>query len=153
MPRHRSLLLGLRRPSWALLCLLPLLGLLACDDNDQRVNCNDPRFVCDFARPSFADFRIRLTIDGENPRVPIAIYAGRLEDERLIGRDTLGIPEVIYQLPTDEYFTVTATYRHRGRTIIAVDGDRTRVSNTDECGYACWRTTRGTADLRLANYY
>lgn len=124
-------------------------GFWSCNNND---DC-DPDFpvVCDFYDPPlFAPLNILVTVNDDNPYVPIEIYLGDVEDGNLYLVDTLD-DDARYEVDIDERYSAMATYQSLGRTIIAIDGDRVKSKSTDNCGVTCWEAKSGTINLRLKN--
>lgn len=96
-------------------CLLFILLLIGGCDEDCILNC-----------PPVAEegeLIIRVTIDEENLRVPVAIFSGDFEDGNVLINDTLSTISKTYLFPPGEY-SATSRYSHKNGTItiIAVDG-------------------------------
>ena len=132
-----------------LLILLTLSGnFLGCETEDVvfSVDCND----CFGYVPDSADLIIYVTINAENPSVPITVYKGSLEQGEIDWRDTATTSEFYLFSALDVEYTVEATYRSGDRTILAFDGDRMHIYDAgDECGAPCYIVKGGTFDNRL----
>jgi len=132
-----------------LLILFTLSGnFLGCETEDVvfTVDCND----CFGYVPDSADLIIYVTINAENPSVPITVFKGSLEQGEVDWRDTATTSEFYLFSALDEEYTVEATYRSGDRTILAYDGDRMHIYDAgDECGAPCYIVKGGIFDNRL----
>jgi len=128
--------------------LISGLLLLQCNKENiyQEVDCS----LC-FASPPDSGFvRPEIAINSENMRVPVAVYEGAVEENRLLFRDTFSIPVPRIGMPVGKDYAVTATYLRGNDTIIVVDGDRLEVKKAvGQCGGTCYVVTGGFFDLRL----
>jgi hypothetical protein len=127
-------------------------AIVSCKDTstDNSVDCSTYNYSdCNSVQPFTGNMHVKLTINGENPAVPLTIYRGKLEDGVIILHDT--VSESIYDtlLPIDSYYTVTAKYTKGSSTIIAVDGDKISSSNTVTCDSTCWSVKAGSVNVRL----
>ena len=128
--------------------LIFLFSVPSCDKElfNLNINCDE----CDPVRPDSAELVVRITIDDENPYVPLIFYKGRIEDGILEWVDTASSSTLYLLSPVDEYYSVKASYRKDGKTIIAIDGDKLRTRLiTDVCERDCWIIKGGILDLRL----
>lgn len=136
--------------------LLPVLVLflaisgnfLGCESEDVvfSVDCND----CYGYVPDSADLIVYLTINAENPEVPITIYKGPLEEGQIDWRDTATNTEFYLFSALDVNYTVEATYRSGDKTILTYDGDRMHIIDAgNECGAPCYIVKGGIFDNRL----
>ncbi|MEM7039311.1 MAG: hypothetical protein AAF570_20220 [Bacteroidota bacterium] len=128
--------------STLLLCLL--LGALGCN-SDQ---C-DPDLPCFYERPDSGFVHLNLTINGDNPLVPIAIYEGAIDDSILLVRDTVPDTDVFYYLAADQRYSASARYREAQLTILAVDGDRIRTRRETNCDEVCFTIEDAFINLTL----
>ena len=128
-----------------ILVLLTLAG--SCNEYlGISVDCDD----CWGFKPDSADLLIYLTIDQENPEVPIVIYRGNFEDGEVDFLDTARQSTYTLYSAIDQYYSVTAEYKVDGKTIIAVDGDVMKAKNaTSSCDFECWIITDGEFSLEL----
>lgn len=121
-----------------------------CKIENNAVDCSSYNYSdCDTHEPFTGKMSVKLTINSENPKVPIAIYSGKLEDNDIIFRDTITVESYDTLLPVNNYYTVTAKYLKGGLTIIAVDGDKISKSKTVTCDSTCWSVKAGSANVRL----
>ncbi len=111
-----------------------------------NVNCDE----CDPYKPDSADLIVRITIDEENQSVPLVFYKGKVEEGVIEWIDTAYTATLYLYSPVNEFFSVKATYKRDGKTIIAVDGDKLKASLvTDICEKDCWIIKGGILDVRL----
>jgi hypothetical protein len=139
-----------RVPVFILIVFLLILGgsYRGCETEDVviGIDCND----CYGYVPDSADLIIYLTIDGMNPRVPIIVYHGRLEEGHVDWMDTATTAEYHLYSALDVYYTVEVTYRSGDKTILAYDGDRMYSYDAgDQCGAPCYIIKGGIFDNRL----
>ena len=132
-----------------LLTLLTLSGnFLGCETEDWvlSVDCNE----CYGYVPDSANLIIYLTINQENPSVPITVYKGSLEEGNIDWRDTARTDEFYLFSALDVAYTVEATYRSGNKTIVTYDGDRMHIFDAgNECGAPCYIVKGGIFDNRL----
>lgn len=143
MSRHRTQL------PLVLLLLLAVAGnYLACETEDWsfEVDCND----CYEAVPDSANLIIYLTINQENPQVPITVYKGSFEQGIIDWRDTTDQSEYYLYSDMDTEYTVEATYRSGDQIILTYDGDHMFMYDAgDACGAPCYVVKGGIFDNRL----
>lgn len=106
-------------------------------------NCND-------IEPTTGDLSIDLTINTENPFVPIEVYYGYAEDNVLYFTDTLSGSSTSYSVPVNQRYSVVAKYAMQGRTVYAIDGGKVKLKTKDNCGYTCYSTVDLDLNLKLA---
>ncbi len=132
-----------------LLFLLALAGnYMGCETEDWsfEVDCND----CYGVVPDSANLIIHLTINQENPEVPITVYLGSLEAGIIDWRDTTDQAEYYLYAAMNASYTVEATYHSGDRTILTYDGDRMSINDMgDACGSPCYVVKGGIFDNRL----
>lgn len=110
------------------------------------VNCDE----CSFQKPDSADLIVDITINEENPFVPLVFYKGDVEDGIIEWIDTARSEILYLYSPVDEFYSIKAFYKKGSQTIIAVDGDKLKTSRvSDVCDYDCWIVQGGTLDIRL----
>jgi hypothetical protein len=132
----------------SLLLSLAFLLLSGCNKDNiyQEVDCS----LC-FATPPDSGFiRPEITINVQNMRVPVSVYEGPVEEQRLVFRDTFSVPTPRIELPVEKEYSVTATYLKGTDTIIVIDGDKLEIKKAvGQCGGTCYVVTGGFFDLRL----
>jgi hypothetical protein len=127
---------------------LTTFALIICSCSTDDEDC-DSFFTCDTEPPVEGSMKIKITINAENPSVPVAIYLDDIEDSVLVYQDTLTENYHEESLDIDEFYSVTGTYKKGAKTIIAIDGDRVRTKSKDKCGYTCYSVKNGKVDLRI----
>jgi len=132
------------------LVLFPVIAnlILSCDENFDflEVDCSE----CYRIKPDTGELIIHVTINDENPDVPIAIYRDRIESGRIRIRDTVSEKTVYIEVPLNHYYSVEAKYKTGNDSIVAVDGDRIKTHRvTDQCDTICWIIKGGKYDLKL----
>lgn len=112
------------------------------------VDCGD----CDNIRPEEGKLLVTLTINDENPYVPLVIYRGNIEDNNIGYVDTSYSTDYWVIVPVDNYYSITAEYKSGDKTIFAVDGDEFKIKYTDtDCSYPCYYFYGGYYDVQLKN--
>jgi len=132
---------------YALMCFI-IFSPLDCDIFDEDCEERPSWKECEHQRPTHGILNISVTINSENPSVPINIYRGNFELGILILSDTLNINEVEYTLPISKYSAI-AKYISEQDTIVAVDGGEISVELIEYCGENCWEVTNASLDLEL----
>ena len=118
--------------------------------------CNEyfgPLVDCDECfdyKPDSADLVIYVTVNSEHPEVPIVLYRGNVEANRVDWVDTLRESPYYLWSAVDQYYSVTAEYTVGEKKIIAVDGDRMKVKHVSEaCDFECWIISGGYFKVEL----
>jgi hypothetical protein len=105
---------------------------------------------CFTDRPEEAEMEIRLTINDENRKVRIVIYAGTIESDSIIYTNTCQVETLHVQVPVDHYYTVVAQYKSGSKIINAVDGSKLRVvKTTQEDGSDCFQVQGDKLNVKL----
>lgn len=125
-----------------------IILVFSCEQNPFifDVNCDE----CYFEKPDSADLIVDITINEENPFVPLIFYKGKAEEGNIEWIDTAYSETLYLYSPVDQYYSIKAFYKSGEQTIISIDGDKlktTRVS--DVCDYDCWVIRGGILDVRL----
>jgi len=96
--------------------------------------------------------RVDLTINVLNPRVPLTLYRGTIEQNNVVLTDTLDVTFAEYRVPNG-YYAVAARYRSlMGSdtvTIVSVDGSTLQAESAEYCDGSCWREGYVTLDAML----
>lgn len=132
--------------------LIACISISSCNDSydSDSVDCNTYDYSdCITSEPYDGRMYVKLTINDENTKVPIAIYRGKLEDYDLYLKDTAKTEYYDTLLPVDDFYTVTAEYKRNGEKIFAVDGDDIKKSHANVCDSVCWDVKTGSVNLRL----
>ncbi|MEX0986214.1 MAG: hypothetical protein WD052_01970 [Bacteroidales bacterium] len=108
---------------------------------------------CDYCLefiPDSADLFVYVTIDDENPFVPLTFYKGDYEDGVIDYVDTTWTEEFLLLSEVGVEYAVKATYQKDGVPVIAIDGDKLQVVNgAGDCYSPCYYIRAGTLDVRL----
>ena len=110
------------------------------------VDCDD----CFDYLPDTADLIIYVTIDAENPEVPIVLYRGNVEEGQVDYVDT--VRSSPYHLPSavDQFYSITAEYSVGDKKVIAVDGDKMKIKKEHEsCPPTCYTIKGGYLKVEL----
>ena len=135
-----------------LLPLLVSLMFISCKRNSQysSVDCASYNYSdCNTTEPLEAGLNITLTINADNPRVPITIYQGKLEDNIIALTDTVTTTKYNVLLPPDYYYTVKARYLSGHNVIYAIGGDNVKKIKNLVCDSICWSTEDGYVNVEL----
>lgn len=131
-----------------LLLLLFGVHFRACEPEDRSwtVDCID----CFDHKPDSANLIVYLTIDQENPMVPLTFYRGSDTTAEVDWIDTAFIDEFKLYSAIGEHYTIKATYRSGDKTVIAFDEDKMSLKDEGEsCGSPCYIVKGGIYDVRL----
>ena len=109
-------------------------------------------FDCDPVKPSSGKLIVTLTINEENPYVPLIIYKGYIEDNLIEYIDTSYTSDYWLIVPVNNYYSISAEYKSGDKTIFAVDGDDFKLKYTEtDCEVPCYYFYGGYYDLQLRN--
>ncbi len=135
----------------SILFLLPLPFFFSCERTTQAdVDCSTYDYSdCNTVEPIFGDIHVKLTINDENKKIPLIIYAGKLEDNDIVLIDTAYSNIYDTLLPVDDFYTVKAEYKKGEKTIFAVDGDNIKKSKTKTCDSTCWSIKSASINLKM----
>ena len=110
------------------------------------VDCDE----CESYEIDSANLLIYVTLNAENPYVPIVLYRGDVEEGSVDYVDTAWESTHKIYSAMDQFYSVTAEYKVGDRTVIAVDGDKMKIRNEDEaCGSPCWIVRGGYFRVEL----
>ena len=131
-----------------IILLIIIVSVSSCDRELLKININCDE--CDPVKPDSAELVVKITINDENPFVPLIFYKGRIEEGIVEWVDTATTANLYLLSPINEYYSVKARYKQDGKTIIAVDGDKlvTRLV-TEVCERDCWIIKGGILNVRL----
>lgn len=132
---------------------LILLSFLLLNSCERLENINTPGFSCSECfqqRPEWVQLNIAVTINDENPFVPITIYVGNVEDNIVDWVDTTYNTDYWVDVKPDRDYSVKAEYKDGSKTIFAIDGDNVKLKYTDtNCDEPCYYQVGGYMDVRL----
>lgn len=120
---------------------------------DKYDNCTEEDYAnCDTERPGIGRAVIHVTINDDNPYVPVSVYEGNFEQGHLLFRDTLYEGSSSFYLETEKFYSFTATYGLANDTTIAVDGGEVGIISYQMCELRCYEVRVLDIDLKLLNY-
>jgi len=113
-----------------------------------EIDCSE----CYQDKPEWGPLNITVTINSQNPYVPLKVYIGNFEEGNLDWTDTAYSSDFRVDVKPDQYYSVTAEYKDGDKTIFAVDGDKLKIKHTsDKCDEPCYYFKGGYIDVRLRN--
>ena len=128
---------------------LMLIILVACErieDQGGLVQCSE----CYQEKPEWGEFNAVVTINSENPFVPLVIYRGNVEDNIVEYVDTTWETSYWVEVPVDAYYSIAAEYKVGDKIIYAIDSDKLETEFTDkDCDEPCYYFKGGHVDVRL----
>jgi hypothetical protein len=134
-------------PAHLILVVVLSVPFSACLNNSNTDDC-DPNLVCNTVQPTNGAIDVSVTINSDNPYVPMAIYYGNASDSNLYFEDTV-FSDPRYYLPIGKRYSIVAKYRQRGNTVYAVDGGKTTYTSTTNCGETCYEDDILQLNLKL----
>lgn len=130
--------------------LLILLITSSCERNE---NVNIDGFSCSNcfqSKPEWVRLNITVSLNSENPYVPLVVYIGNVEDGNVDWVDTSYNTNYWVEVRPDRYYSVRAEYKEGLKTVFAVDGDDIKLAeNTTDCDAPCFYPKGGYLDVRL----
>ena len=123
------------------------LMVFACNEYlGPVVDCDE----CFDYEPDSADLLIYVTLNNENPEVPIKLYRGNVEQGKEDWVDTISESPFHLWSAVDQFYSITAEYTVGDKKIVAVDGDMMKVKHVSEsCDYECWIIKGGYLKVEL----
>lgn len=129
------------------LIALAILTPSSCEDYKLFVDCDK----CFTDLSEKYSIELKVTIDEENPYVPITFYNGKIDDGKIIDTDTIyATPYYTIDVKFGEYYSAIAKYSHKGRVIYAVDGRKlSKKLDKSSCNNSCYVIRGDVLDLTL----
>ena len=127
-------------------------GLTSCKQSSfyNSEDCADYDYSdCNTIEPLEVALNIKLTINDANPKVPITIYEGKIEDNHVVKIDTVSASKYSIPLPPDKYYSAKARYKDGNIIVYAIGGDKVKKNHTTVCDSTCWSTEEGNINLEL----
>lgn len=135
-----------------LLILLLMILFVSCERDVPSKLAAVDCFDCFDYKPDSGKLIVKLTINDENPFVPLVIYIGNIEDNIIEYPDTSYSDDYRVLVPVNEYYSIIAEYKSGDKTIFVVDGDDFKVKYTqNECDNPCYYYYGGYYDIQLRN--
>lgn len=125
-----------------------MINFSSCEqeDLDFYFDCDN----CYDSIPVWDTLWVQLTINEENPFVPLTFYVGDIETGEKDWVDTSYTEEFWLTGLVDVEYSIKAEYKKGDQTIIAVDSDKIKaVDGSEECVPPCYYVRGGTLDVRL----
>jgi hypothetical protein len=130
------------------IAVLVVMAAFGCSSDDDGELPFAPEGCLD-TKPATGHLHVQITLNAQNPRVPINVYEGPIESGRLVRSDSLGVSQFSYELPADHSYAVTARYLVGQDTVLAIGSDDIRTSQTQYYDAYCWEVGDGKVDVRL----
>ena len=132
---------------WILFLMLTIC--FSCD-KPMVEDCENYNFSdCSLDQPDWGLVKVQVTINSENPYVPLTFFRGNIEDNVVEVIDTAYSGELKVDMPLNNYFSVKAIYKSGIKQIIAVDGGDFTTKKYHVCDQDCWVIRGGEYDVRL----
>ncbi len=119
----------------------------SCEDNYD--NNYDGDSSCDTIEPFYGYLKLKLTINGENQRVPITVYRSKIDYDDVVYIDTVSTSYFEIKMPVDNFYSVKAEYTFDEKTIYAIDGNKIKKSSYTYGDSSCWNVRNAKIDLRV----
>ncbi len=136
-------------PKSLMLLVLLMMTAGACERYEPvsaGVNCSE----CYQTRPEWLQLNAKVTINDQNPYVPLEIYIGDFENGQLDWVDTTWREDYWVDVKPDRYYSVRAKYRDGSKTIYTIDGDDVKLKlSRNDCDAECYYQKGGYVDVRL----
>ncbi|MCF8224871.1 MAG: hypothetical protein K9J30_03215 [Bacteroidales bacterium] len=136
--------------TWTILFafLMFSLNFSSCEQEDLNfyIDCD----YCLDSIPLFDTLYVSVTINEENPFVPLVFYIGDTEEGNEDRIDTASHENFWLVSEVGVKYSVKATYKKGDETVFAIDGDKISVVDGEgECYPPCYYVRGGTLDVRL----
>jgi len=125
-------------------------GLASCERNENididGFDCVD----CYTDKADFIDLIVSVTLNSENPSIPLEVFFGDYENGNFDYADTATTSEYYVPVRPNNYYSVRAKYKRGSETIYVVDGDNIKQKYSKEgCDEPCYYVKGGYIDVRL----
>jgi len=127
-----------------------ILLLIACERKETtdlgEFDCSE----CYQDKPEWGSLIVYVTLNDENPSVPLVVYIGDMEEGNIDWYDTATSKEYYVPVKPDDYYSVVAKYKRGDQTVLAVDGDKFKLKYSEnQCDAPCYYFKGGYIDVRL----
>ncbi len=134
----------------ALVLLTGIFSSVSCerevDYGPADIDCNN----CYNTRPEWGPLNVVMTINAENPYVPLVVYIGDFDDNNIEYIDTSYWTEYWVDVPVDKDYSIVAKYKSGTEIIKVVDASKLSVKYTStNCEFPCYYFSGGYMDVRL----
>ena len=96
------------------------------------ISCTDDSCFCN-SGPFYADMKVKLTINDENPEVFLTVFEGNFEAQDTLIAEWINESTVYYEMEAGRYYSAVVVYQDGARQITAIDGRKMKTSE-DDCG-------------------
>jgi hypothetical protein len=129
--------------------IVSVIGLKSCAiESITEFKCSE----CYTEEPSHSWVNLKVTIDVENPEVPITIYVGQPENEVIYSYELANETPYKVQVENETAYTVKAEYRVDGRSRIVFNQIKTKMYyDYESCSEPCYWVSDKTVNLRIKN--
>ena len=113
------------------LFLLVCLLVVSCGEKifTSDVDCSE----CYWPEPDTGYFTVSITINDEFNKVPIVVYKGDVEDNKVFLVDTATTnPYYVDFVPVNTHYSIKAEYKRSGSTLYAIDGAKIKTTLVSE---------------------
>jgi hypothetical protein len=129
-----------------------LAGVVLLSAASIWMGCQNP-FECKTNMPETGILTVKLTINEENPEVPITVYYGDVEHNDVAVFEYVSRGVVQYELWVNEEYTVEAWYSVGEDTVVVIDADDITVDLDEDKSTEytdCWgEVDNANVDVRL----
>lgn len=140
----------IKKNTMLLILALACFFINSCSESLQPEDCMNYDYSdCNTLEPELGALHVKLTINAENPYIPVSIYEGNAEDSLMVLSDTVMSAQSSYLLVPDKYYTVVAKYKSGNNIIYAFDGDRVKKIQEVICDSICWSVDEGNVNVEL----
>jgi len=142
----------MRFKNYIAILLVFIVSLIGCERERnygfENIDCTE----CYQKKPEWGPISITVTINDENPYVPLVVYIGDIEDNNVDWVDTAYTTDFWIDVKPDRYHSLSAKYKVGDKTVFAVDGDELKLKyTTSDCDEPCYYYKGGYFDVRLLN--
>jgi len=137
---------------YSLICLACImavvLGSCSTSSSEEGLYCID----CRAEEPDSDKISIDITINNENPEVPIMIFKNKYNPSAnldTIFNDTVNVGSVSVKVEINKFYSIQASYKSGTKIIHAIDGGLFETKKLAGCQNTCWQTVGGKYDLKL----
>ena len=142
------------------LLIIVALLLIKCNSetNVDCVQCNAnykyDSITHQKVRPDKVALIIYVTINSENPKVPVVIYKGKFDLNNMppvARRDTFSASKDTIIVPAEDHdYTVEAEYKVKGNSLSAISGDYLSIREIKQaCDSICWTVSGNEINVEL----
>jgi hypothetical protein len=136
----------------ALLLIIISAVLASCNGNlfNSNVDCSE----CYYIEPDSADLVVELTIDERFRYVPLVVYQGEVEDNRIEYTDTAYASPYYLWVRVGQKYSVKAEYKKSHATLFVVDGTKIKTNHVqDECDEECYTIEKEALDVQIKDEF